>query len=210
MTRERKKIVWRDPASLRPSPRNARRHSDDQVVQLAKSIQAFGFNSLILITSDGEIVAGEGRWLASRRLGMAEVPTLSVDHLSADQVEAYRLADNRIALNSHWDERLLAEALAELPADLGIVPADLGFDAGELERLLSVTSPPIENGLVEVVRSGPRKASAEPGIHVTVGEHRFAVERAPYMAWLESVRHQVGFDKEAITGEIRRRLGMAA
>jgi ParB-like chromosome segregation protein Spo0J len=209
MTRERKRIVWRDPASLSPSPRNARRHSDDQVAQLAKSIEAFGFNSLILVTPDGEIVAGEGRWLASRRLGMAEVPTLCVDHLSADQVEAYRLADNRIALNSHWDERLLAEALAELPADLDIVPGDLGFDVSEIERLLG-TPTPIENGLVEVVRKGSRKASLEPGIHVTIGEHRFAVERAPYMAWLETVRHQVGFDNEAITGEIRRRLGMAA
>ena len=83
--------------SLKPYPGNARTHSDKQVAQIAASIENFGWMNVILAESDGTIIAGHGRWMAARMLGLDQVPVIRVDHLSEDAIRAYRLADNRLA-----------------------------------------------------------------------------------------------------------------
>jgi ParB-like chromosome segregation protein Spo0J len=93
---------------LIPYARNARTHSDDQVAQIAASIIEFGWTSPILVDADGGIVAGHGRLLAARKLGLDTVPVVVLDHLTPAQRRAYVIADNKLALNAGWNEELLA------------------------------------------------------------------------------------------------------
>lgn len=125
-------------ADLAPYAGNARMHSDDQVAQIAASINEFGFNVPVLVDAKGSIVAGHGRVQAAQRLGMDVVPVIRLGHLTPAQVRAYRLADNQIALNSSWDDSILAAELRALAAegfDMGVV----GFDDAELQRLMAGT-----------------------------------------------------------------------
>jgi ParB-like chromosome segregation protein Spo0J len=122
-------------ADLIPYARNARTHSESQVAQIAGSIQEFGFTNPVLIDSENGIIAGHGRVMAAQKLGLKSVPCIRLGHLSDAQKRAYILADNRIALNSGWDEAMLEVELAELHADefdLGL----LGFDPNELSKLM--------------------------------------------------------------------------
>src|SRR5690348_9346315 len=95
---------------------NARTHSEAQVAQIAASIRAFGFTNPIPVDGERGVIAGHGRLLAARKLGMAEVPTIELSHLSPAQKRAYVLADNRLALSAGWDEDLLRIELGELQA----------------------------------------------------------------------------------------------
>jgi len=120
---------------LIPYARNPRTHSDAQVAQIAASIAAFGFNNPILVDTNAGIIAGHGRLLAARKLGLKEVPVIVLDHLSEKQKRAYILADNQLALNAGWDEELLRLELAVLQEedfDINLI----GFADQELARLL--------------------------------------------------------------------------
>src|SRR5437870_1428691 len=92
---------------LIPFARSARTHSEAQVAQIAASIAEFGFNNPILVDTKAGILAGHGRLLAARKLGMAEVPVIVLDHLTEAQKRAYIIADNQLALNGGWNEELL-------------------------------------------------------------------------------------------------------
>lgn len=120
---------------LTPYARNARTHSTDQIAQLAESIKAFGWTSPILINADGGIIAGHGRALAAELIGMTEVPTIRLTHLTEAQERALVLADNKLALNAGWDESALAAELAALSA-LDFDMTLTGFDEDELSRLI--------------------------------------------------------------------------
>src|SRR5262249_39424094 len=95
-------------SSLRPYPTNARRHARKHVRQIADSITRFGFTSPVLISDQSEIIAGHGRVMAAKELGLATVPTVRLSHLSAEERRAYVLADNKLALNAGWDTEILA------------------------------------------------------------------------------------------------------
>jgi hypothetical protein len=124
---------------LAPYARNARTHSEQQIAQIAQSIQEFGFCNPVLIDSANGIIAGHGRVLAAQKLGMESVRCIRLGHLTDAQKRAYVIADNRIALSSGWDEDLLKIELGELHADEFDMSL-LGFDVDELERLLSLES----------------------------------------------------------------------
>lgn len=128
-------IVLKELNSLIPYINNARTHDDAQVTQIASSIKEFGFNNPILIDKDGGIIAGHGRLMAAKKLGLLEVPTIMLGHLSDIQRKAYILADNRIALNSGWDNELLALELQDLDSEIDL--SLLGFNADELDALLN-------------------------------------------------------------------------
>lgn len=122
--------------ALRPSPNNARVHSKKQLRQIADSIKRFGFTNPVLISDNNEIVAGHGRVAAAKLLGLQQVPTIRLSHLSAAERRAYVLADNKLALNAGWDHELLASelgALAELDIDLSAI----GFDVAEADAIIS-------------------------------------------------------------------------
>jgi ParB-like chromosome segregation protein Spo0J len=121
---------------LIPYARNSRTHSDQQIAQVAASIREFGFTNPVLIDAEDGIIAGHGRVMAARKLGLTEVPCIRLGHLTETQKRAYIIADNKLALNSGWDEEMLGLELADLREadfDLDLV----GFDAGEIEAALN-------------------------------------------------------------------------
>jgi ParB-like nuclease domain len=123
--------------SLRLDPLNPRVHSEKQIQQIAKSIRNFGFNVPILIDHEGNVRAGHGRLLGSNLLGMTEVPTICLDHLSPHQVRAFMIADNKLSLNSAWDEVLLGaqlKALSKVELDFDLEAT--GFEMAEIDLLI--------------------------------------------------------------------------
>ena len=118
-------LAYRTTTSLIEDPLNARAHGKLQVAAIAKSIQTFGFNVPILIDGESRVLAGHGRLLAAKSLGLAEVPTVSIDHLTEAQRRAYMIADNRLTDLSRWDEKILGETLR----DLSLVELDFDLDA---------------------------------------------------------------------------------
>jgi ParB-like chromosome segregation protein Spo0J len=127
---------------LRPWPRNARTHSRKQIRQIAESIRRFGFTNPVLVDGENRILAGHGRVGAARELGMATVPCLRIEHMSAAEKRAYVLADNKLAINAGWDEELLALELKELmEADLGFDIDVTGFTIPEVDQLIEGLAP---------------------------------------------------------------------
>jgi DNA modification methylase len=120
--------------TLVPYAANARTHSETQIDQIAGSISEFGFTNPVLISGSDEIIAGHGRVMAARQLGMETVPCFRLGHLSDEQRRAYVIADNKLALNAGWDEELLKLELGVL-RDAGFDLGLTGFDAGEIDAL---------------------------------------------------------------------------
>ena len=158
-------------AVLVPYAENARTHSDTQVGQIADSIREFGFVNPVLVDADGVLIAGHGRVLAAKRLGLATVPVLRLGHLSPAQARALRLADNQIALNSGWDEALLATEIASI-RDEAMVDLDvLGFSGIELDRLLAAADACLD-GEADEVPEPPAVPVSRAGDLWRCGEHR--------------------------------------
>lgn len=142
-------IVYRDPKSLIPYARNAKHHSDDQVARIAASIEEFGFNSPILLDGDNGLIAGHGRLLAANQLGMGEVPTIELSHLSDAQKRAYVLADNRLGeVDIEWDADMLAAELDQLKSE-GFQIELTGFDISDLLDEKDKAPKPINNKITE-------------------------------------------------------------
>jgi DNA modification methylase len=157
---------------LVPYARNARTHSDEQIAEIAASIAEFGFTNPILVDSDAGIIAGHGRLLAARKLGLTEVPVIVLDHLSPVQRRAYVLADNRLALNAGWNDELLAEELAAIESE-GFNLGVLGFSDSELDGLLSEEAPEsAQSEAEEEVPEEPVEAVTRPGDIWAIGKHR--------------------------------------
>ncbi len=115
--------------------RNARTHSEAQVALIAGSIREYGFTNPVLVDGANGIIAGHGRVIAARKLGLAQVPVIELAHLTEVQKRAYILADNRLAEQAGWDKALLALELGDL-RDMAVDLESLGFEAGELDALL--------------------------------------------------------------------------
>lgn len=128
------KITYKKTTELIPYAKNARTHSEAQIGQIAASIKEFGFTQPVLLDGSNGIIAGHGRVLAALKLDLEQVPTIELQHLSATQKQAYIIADNKLALNSSWDDQLLALEVEELKAvdfDLSLI----GFHSFELPEL---------------------------------------------------------------------------
>ena len=121
--------------ALIPYARNSRTHFEAQVAQIAASIREFGFTNPVLIDGEGGIIAGHGRVLAARKLGLEAVPAIRIDYMTEAQKRAYVIADNKLALNAGWDDELLALELGDLK-DEGFDLSLTGFSDDELARLV--------------------------------------------------------------------------
>ena len=128
-------IEHRATELLVPWERNARTHSQAQIALIAGSIREYGFTNPVLVDGENGIIAGHGRVLAARELGLQTVPVIELAHLSETKKRAYVIADNQLALAAGWDRELLALEAGDL-ADLGIDLNTLGFDPGEIDALL--------------------------------------------------------------------------
>ena len=125
---------------LVPYAQNARKHSEAQVEQIAASIREFGWTIPVLVDEDGGLIAGHGRVMAAKSLGIVEIPAMVARGWTEAQKRAYVLADNQLALNAEWDEDLLRIEITAL-GDLGFDTDLLGFDASFLSGLLAKTPP---------------------------------------------------------------------
>jgi DNA modification methylase len=129
-------------ATVRPDPNNPRTHTDKQVKQIAKSISTFGFNVPILVDADSNLIVGHGRWSASKLLGLAEVPIITLEHLTVQQRRAYVIADNRLSETAEWNEKLLGEQLKILSeAELDFTLETIGFEMAEIDLIIENLAP---------------------------------------------------------------------
>jgi site-specific DNA-methyltransferase (adenine-specific) len=163
-------VKYRKVEDLIPYVNNSRKHSDEQVAQIASSIKEFGWTNPILIDGTNSIIAGHGRLMAARKLKMEEVPTIELSHLTDTQRKALVIADNKLALNADWDNNLLTIELDELLKD-GFALDILGFNADELNALLE---PEQVDGLTDedAVPEVPEEPKTKLGDIYQLGNHR--------------------------------------
>ncbi len=155
-----------------PYARNARTHSDAQVAQIAASILEFGWSNPVIVGNDGIIIAGHGRVMAARKLGMDEIPCVVMSHLSETQRRALVLADNKLALNAAWDDDLLSVEIQSLIDD-GFKLDIIGFNQDDVDSLLGV----IESGDGEM-RDLTSEPSAKKLVFALTEDQREIVDRA--------------------------------
>ena len=181
-------IQHRPVDTLRLDPRNPREHSKKQIAQVAESIRAFGFNVPVLIDDDNKIIAGHGRVLACQLLGISEVPTICLSHLSPEQVRAFIIADNKLTENATWNEILLGEQLKSLSEiDLNFSLEATGFEMGEIDVLIEGISQPgarAQDDPADVLPDQSEILVSAPGDWWQLGKHRVlcgnALEPASY------------------------------
>jgi DNA modification methylase len=197
------KIVLCPIRELCLDSRNPRSHSPKQIRQIARSIEAFGFNVPILIDANKKVIAGHGRIMACELLGRAEVPTICLDHLTDAQARAFMIADNRLTENSTWDERLLGEQLKELSVlNLEFNLEATGFTMGEIDlRIEGLTSEAEEEAAARddqfsALPVGP--AVTRPGDMWLLGGHRVycasALDAGAYVTLMQGELAQMVFD----------------
>lgn len=184
------KVERRAVASLVPYARNARTHSPDQVDQIAASIREFGWTIPVLVDEDGTLIAGHGRVMAAKKLGISDVPVMVAEGWSEAQRKAYVLADNKLALNAGWDNELLRvelEGLKELDFDISLT----GFSGDELVSILAEKT----DGLTD-----PDEAPEPPANPVSVigdvwllGKHRIVCGDATNFDDWQKARIDTGF-----------------
>jgi DNA modification methylase len=165
------KIEQRSVETLIPYINNSRKHSDSQVAQIAASIKEFGWTNPVLVDGSNGLIAGHGRLMAARKLGMKEIPVIELAHLTENQKKALIIADNKLALNSDWDTELLTLELQDLLGedyDLDL----LGFDKDELDALLNVIEG--TDGLTDedAVPEVPDEPKTKLGDIYILGNHR--------------------------------------
>ena len=167
-------IVRRPIADLKLKSSNPRSHPSRQIDQLAKSIKTFGFNVAALIDSQGNVVSGHARVLAAKKLGMTEVPTVRLDHLTDSQARAFALADNRLAENATWDDQLLATELKELSLlNLDFSLDVIGFDIAEIDMRIESLTPQVKTDEADALPpEQPGPAVCRPGDLWLLGPHR--------------------------------------
>ena len=163
------KVERRAVASLVPYARNARTHSEEQVAQIAASIREWGWTVPVLVDDQGGLIAGHGRVLAARKLGITDVPVMVATGWSAAQIASYRLTDNKLALNAGWDDELLRLELGELGLE-GFDLSLIGFSDLELKDILADRT----EGLTDPdeVPEPPAEPVTRPGDVWTLGRHR--------------------------------------
>jgi len=164
------KVEKWDIEKLIPYARNARTHSDDQVGQIAASIKEWGWTTPVLVDEDGGIIAGHGRTMAAKRLGMREVPVMVARGWSDAKKRAYVLADNKLALNAGWDDSMLALELKEL----GETGFDLDLTGFSLDEINALTPLEVEPGLTDedAVPEAPEEPTTRLGDVWILGQHR--------------------------------------
>jgi ParB-like chromosome segregation protein Spo0J len=190
------KISYKDPDQLKKRPRNPRTHTSKQIKQIAASIKEFGFISPVLVDGSDEIIAGHGRVEAAKLVGMSDVPTVRVDHLTPAQIRAYVIADNKLAENAGWDRELLTLELQELSVDLNFDVTITGFETAEVDLLideLGAEAPDEADQVPKIDRFVP--AVSRAGDRWQIGNHILlcgdALDESNYVNLLDSQKAQL-------------------
>ena len=186
-------VVDQEISELKLDPRNPRQHSPQQIRQIARSIEAFGFNVPVLVDTNMKVIAGHGRVMACQQLGIEQVPTIRLEHLTEAQARAFMIADNRLTENSVWDDRLLAEQLKELSAlDLDFGIEATGFEIGEIDLRIEGLTPESagEDPADALPVVGAERAISRAGDLWLLGRHRVycgdALDETAYAALMQA------------------------
>jgi ParB-like chromosome segregation protein Spo0J len=169
-------VEYRSLALLKPDPENPRHHSKKQIRQIARSIATLGFNVPVLIDGQGQLIAGHGRFQAAQLLGMTEVPTIKLEHMTEAQRCAFMIADNRLTEKSVWDQRLLGEQLKELSLlDLDFSLEVTGFELDEINLTIEGHAPASrekDDPADTIFESGTKPQVTEAGDLWNLNRHR--------------------------------------
>ena len=193
-------VIPRSPHKLHPHPSNARVHDRRQIEKIAGSIQSFGFINPILIDAADRIIAGHGRVEAAKLLGLSEVPTLRIDHLSEEQKRAYIIADNKLAELADWDQEILATELKllteiEIDFDIGVI----GFETAEIDLLIGGEEEADQDDPADQLPETSEDAPmvTRPGDLWLLDDHRIlcgdALDPASYQALMEGEKARMVF-----------------
>lgn len=195
------KVELMNIEKLVPYARNPRitAHAVDKV---AASIKEFGFRQPIVVDSEMVIIVGHVRYQAAQKLGIKKVPVHVAEGLTKEQIKAYRIADNRTGEEAQWDKELLQLEINELDLE-GYDKSLLGFNEEELNNLRNSLG-----DLADGIDGEEEGELEEADTKATIGSYTFVIERERYLEWMEEIRQRVGFDKEAIVDELKRRLGL--
>lgn len=167
-------VRLRPIGDIKPSPRNVRLHSERQIDQIRQSLRDYGWTTPVLVDEDGQLIAGHGRLEAAKREGIAEVPVAVAAGWTEAQRRAYALADNKIALNSTWDEAALGIELGEL-SGLGVDLGTLGFDPVETAHIGPADATGESSG-EKVIPDAPENPIAARGDLWVIGRHRLLID----------------------------------
>ena len=141
-TKNKLQIVYKNVDDLIPYARNAKIHDENNINLIAGSIKSFGFNNPVLLDGENGIIAGHGRVIASKKLGIKQIPTIELQGLSDAEKRAYIIADNRLTEKSEWDKEILSLELQDLN-ELGIDLNIIGFDDEDLNNIIQEEPPEV-------------------------------------------------------------------
>jgi DNA modification methylase len=197
---EELKIVYQPIKCLKPDPSNPRIHTKKQLKQLAKSIETFRFNIPVVTDGSGKVIAGHGRIEACKLLGIKQVPTIKLSHLTEAQVQAFRIADNRLTEIASWDDQLLGEqlkVLSELNLDFELDAT--GFEVAEIDLRIQglEQSSKAELDVADQIPDGGKVQVTRLGDVWSLGKHRVlcgnALNRSSYEVLMGEERAHCAF-----------------
>jgi ParB-like chromosome segregation protein Spo0J len=204
-------LEYRDITELKNYEFNPRDNAP-AIESVANSIRTFGFLIPVVVDLDNVLIAGHTRVAAATQLGMHEVPVVQVGHLTEDEINAFRVIDNKVAELAKWDFDLLAGEISKLQGS-GLTLTDFGWSREEIDCLTDVVADDCLNteGLVDMgardrIRRTERRAPATA--RCVIGELVFFLPASDYREWVNGVRTLCDYNEQEITLELRRRLGM--
>ncbi len=209
--RARIQLEYRDISELKNYEFNPR-DNGPAIESVANSIRTFGFLIPVVVDEDDVLVAGHTRVAAATTLGMMEVPVVKVSHLSEDEINAFRVIDNKVAELAKWDFDLLSGEISKLQGS-GLTLTDFGWTREEIDCLSAVVADDCLNteGLVDIearerIRRTERRAPATA--RCVIGELVFFLPASEYREWINGVRTLNDYNEQDIVTDIKRRLGI--
>lgn len=187
------------------------RDNEKAIPAVAASIKAFGFLVPCVIDDNNVLVAGHTRTEGAKLLGMQEVPCIRASHLTQEQINAFRLIDNKVAEQAAWDFDLLAGEISKL-GDAGIQWSDFGWSQAEIDCLQDVVS----SDCLDAAQVASSTAGAQelqnrrsPSVaRLVLGEVVFFIPATSYRVWIDGIRQLHDFNEQAIVNDLKRRLGI--
>lgn len=212
LARSKVQIEYLDVRDITPYPFNPR-DNEKAIPAVAESIKTFGFLVPVVVDADNILVAGHTRTEAAKLLGLDEVPAIRATNLTQDQINAFRLIDNKVAEQAKWDHDLLAGEIQKL-SDLGLEFTNFGWTSEEIDCLASVVaSDCLDNTTAEraaatesAAQAAQRRAPTQA--RFVLGEIVFFAPAGQYRTWVSGLRELHDYNETAIAEDIKRRLGM--
>lgn len=209
MLTKRMVIEYVELNDIVPYPYNPR-DNEKAIPAVAAAIKAFGFLVPCVIDESNVLVAGHTRTEAAKLLGMTEVPCIRASHLTQEQINAFRLVDNKVAEQAAWDFDLLAGEISKL-GDAGIQWTDFGWSQEAIDCMTEIVASDCLDAAQTAADTSQESATrrSPTTARFVLGELVFFLPATQYRSWVTGVRELCDYNEEAITNEIKRRLGLA-